>query len=57
MASPRDTVHVAGRVRDADQVDAVDGVEDPGVVAAHHPDADEAEAHVAIIRHLPWRGR
>ena len=55
LGATGDAVPVTGRVGDADQLDALDLAQHPGVVAAHHADADEAGRSVAAIRRPPSR--
>ena len=51
----RDPVWIAPRVGDRDQFDAVHLAEDPGVVPAHHPDAQEAGAQIGHQAPAPAR--
>lgn len=48
-------VLVPGGIGYGDERDSVEGVEEPGVVASDHPDADEAGAKLSHVRPLPPR--
>ncbi len=51
----RDAVHVAARVGDGDEVDTRQAAQDAGVVAAHHPEPEQARTQVGHQAPAPAR--
>ncbi len=44
LQASRDTVRIARRVRDGDELDALDLAQEPRVVTPHHPEAEQSRA-------------